>query len=156
MVHKLNYNNLIFDNNDLESSQNQEKNIFQFEDTFSSNSEYSNNSIKNNLLNKNNFNSNENNNHNNNLNNHENIQSLEFINKLKNLDLNLINEEDILSNQIFKKSILRNNFNDSESISTNSNGDFFNYPNYTYLNKIDLHSKTHHSNFFKNIKSNNN
>ena len=158
IVHKLNYNNLIFDNNDLESSQNQEKNIFQFEDTFSSNSEYSNNSIKNNLLNKNNFNSNENNNnnHNNNLNNHEKIQSLEFINKLKNLDLNLINEEDILSNQIFKKSILRNNFNDSESISTNSNGDFFNYPNYNYLNKIDLHSKTHHSNFFKNIKSNNN
>ncbi len=87
-------------------------------------------------------------------------ETTSLINKLKNLDVSLANENDYFSNGIIfnKGNNNKSTHSDMESSSTKSNGDFFSNPNY-YINNPELHNKIHVSRFFfkykKNINNNN-
>jgi hypothetical protein len=103
---------------------------------------------------------------NNNNNNNNNKETEVLINKLKKLDIAILNEADYFSNGLVMNSNLnisssqknknysinKSFYSDMESVSTRSNGDFFNYPNYFYINNPDLHSKTHVSKFFSTYR----
>ena len=87
-------------------------------------------------------------------------ETTSLINKLKNLDVSLANENDYFSNGILfnKGNNNKSTHSDMESSSTRSNGDFFSNPNY-FINNTELHNKIHVSRFFfkykKNINNNN-
>ena len=103
---------------------------------------------------------------NNNNNNNNNKETEVLINKLKKLDIAILNEADYFSNGIVMNSNLnisssqknknysinKSFYSDMESVSTRSNGDFFNYPNYFYINNPNLHNKTHVSKFFSTYR----
>ena len=89
-------------------------------------------------------------------NNHIN-NSFSLIEKLKKLDISLLNESELFPNHsILNNDIEKNNsksfYNNKEIIITNINGDNFNYPNYYYINNPNLHNKIHISKFFSIYK----
>ena len=89
-------------------------------------------------------------------NNHIN-NSFTLIEKLKKLDISLLNESELFPNHsILNNDIEKNNsksfYNNKEIIITNINGDNFNYPNYYYINNPNLHNKIHISKFFSIYK----
>ena len=99
-------------------------------------------------------------------NNNNNKETEVLINKLKKLDIAILNEADYFSNGLVMNSNLnisssqknknysinKSFYSDMESVSTRSNGDFFNYPNYFYINNPNLHNKTHVSKFFSTYR----
>ncbi len=83
--------------------------------------------------------------------------SFSLIEKLKRLDISLLNEYELYSNSAILNNNIKNNnsksfYNNKEIIITNINGDNFNYRNCYYINNPDLHSKIHYSRFFSIYK----